>query len=547
MNLAQVLVRLDTAVLERLPEGEMRLAPALPEWCAAFGLVAGDTVPAARLSDLFPFLALYLNEAEALWDGGRDGALEQEVWVQRDPRGEERSLAASAMLAGGAAYLLLSTAGARLEQQRSAQQRIRDRNLAYERLERDFRDAESKSREAQQLNQAKTEFLAAISHELRTPLNSIMGFSELLLQGRAGDLESRQKDFVGHIRKASEHLLSLINDVLDLSRIEAGQAEFRPEAVSLRESIAGVLEELAVIAAGREIRLPEPSSDAVVRADRLRLRQVLYNLVSNALKFTGRGGVIEVSVALAGGEAVVTVADDGVGIPVEEQAAIFEKFYQVGSPTPVQRGSGLGLTIARRLVEQHGGRIWVESEPGKGSRFRFSAPLEDAGAAAVEAACPADDEPQASAGAGRTIALVEDDAGSRSLMEAMLSPPHQVRSYDCGAAALRGIPASAPDVVLIDISLPDMNGKDVLLRLRRRRGLAKTPMIAISAHAMSGARAELRAAGFDDYFSKPVTNPALLLATIDRLAAARDHARVSRAGKRLSGGAGGGRDARRSQ
>lgn len=516
MNLARVLVGLEAAVLEVQRLGYLKLAPAIPSWCGLFGLEAGQKIHCDALTDLFPFLAVFLIDADVFWSQGRDGMLEQEVWVQKDPLGEERSFVATALVVEGDRYLLIQAARARLERQQAAQQRIRDRNLAYERLERDYKVAETKSREAQHRNDLKTDFLAGMSHELRTPLNSIMGFSELLMQGRAGDLNQRQKDFLSHIRNASNHLLSLIDDVLDLSRIEAGKAEFHPETLRIGESIEGVLGELRVIGSGKDIRLVASTEDLAVRADRLRLRQVLYNLVSNALKFTGRGGVVEVSAHLAGGSVVVTVADSGIGIPAAQHEAIFEKFYQVGAPTVVQRGSGLGLAIAKRLVAQHGGQIHVESEPGRGSRFWFTIPaaLSEgvAGTAAGEKRWSED-----ATALGRRIAIVEDDGGSRSLVEAVLTPPHALTAYECGADALREIPLSVPDLVLIDISLPDMNGTELLKRLRDQAAMAGVPMVAISAHALPGEREEARAAGFDAYFSKPVTDPGALSRTINRL------------------------------
>jgi PAS domain S-box-containing protein len=226
-------------------------------------------------------------------------------------------------------------------------------------------------------NRLKSEFLASMSHELRTPLHTVIGFSELLEEQTQGPLNEKQKRFVDHIHRDSLHLLDLINDILDLSKIESGRLELRPEVFDL----AGVLEEclrsIRPQAKAKELHIDTSGvASLALEADRLRVKQVLMNLLSNAVKFTPQAGKIRVEASLDGSNAIITVTDTGIGIPAEEHESVFDKFYQVSATTKgVREGTGLGLAITKSLVEEHGGRIWVKSEPGKGSAFTFTIPI----------------------------------------------------------------------------------------------------------------------------------------------------------------------------
>ncbi len=237
-------------------------------------------------------------------------------------------------------------------------------------------ELEARQKEAERLNQLKSEFMASISHELRTPLHTIIGFAELLEEEGEGPLNDKQKRFMSHIHTDSEHLLGLINDVLDLSRIEAGGLHLRTESLPLRDIIAESVNAIRPYADSKSvsIRIEEPI-ELTVWADSMRLRQILYNLLSNGAKFTEPGGEVTVSATEDGNYVKITIADTGLGIAPEECTRIFDKFYQVGfTPVGVREGTGLGLAICRQLVEMQKGSIWVESELGKGSRFYFTLP-----------------------------------------------------------------------------------------------------------------------------------------------------------------------------
>ena len=234
----------------------------------------------------------------------------------------------------------------------------------------------ARNREVERANRLKSEFLATMSHELRTPLNSVIGFTELLVRQKPGPLTDKQERFLKHIDEAARHLLQLINDILDLSRIEAGRIELSREHIDIGESLVEVLSVIKPLAGLKHLELATGVPPGfVIYADRIRFKQMLYNLLSNAVKFTPEGGRVRVECVAEEPGIRLTVADTGIGIPLEEQNAIFDQFHQVGvTARGVREGAGLGLAITRRLVELHGGRIWVESQPGHGSRFTFTLP-----------------------------------------------------------------------------------------------------------------------------------------------------------------------------
>ncbi len=255
-----------------------------------------------------------------------------------------------------------------ITERRQTEAQIREMQQTY------TRELESRNREVERANQLKSEFLASMSHELRTPLHTIIGFSELLAEELEGPLNAKQKRFIDHIHTDSQHLLALINDILDISKIESGRLELRREAFDiagvLEETLSSVRPQAAMKSIAIETAVAVP--DAVF-ADRLRVKQILFNLLTNAVKFTPEGGNIQVKGGMQGDFLEMSIRDTGVGIPKEQHEAVFDKFYQVGSTTKgVREGTGLGLAITRTLVEEHGGRISLESEPGKGSRFTFT-------------------------------------------------------------------------------------------------------------------------------------------------------------------------------
>ena len=239
-----------------------------------------------------------------------------------------------------------------------------------------FREIADKSRQLEAASRHKSEFLANMSHELRTPLNAIIGFSEVLNERMFGALNEKQDEYLKDIYASGQHLLSLINDILDLSKIEAGRMEPELADFSLPAAIDNALILVRERASRHGIRLSSAIDDRVgmIRGDERKVKQVLLNLLSNALKFTPEGGRIDIRVAMNDGMAEISVADTGVGIAAEDQEAIFEEFRQVGTADKKVEGTGLGLALSRKFIELHGGRNWMQSRPGKGSTFSFTLP-----------------------------------------------------------------------------------------------------------------------------------------------------------------------------
>jgi signal transduction histidine kinase len=231
-------------------------------------------------------------------------------------------------------------------------------------------------------NSLKSEFISGMSHELRTPLHTIIGFTELLAEQIEGPLNAKQARFVSHILRDSQHLLALINDVLDLSKIESGRLQLQKQLFVFNDALEEALSSIRPRADGKSIRIETAVDQApgAMFADRLRVKQILYNLLSNAVKFTPAGGVIRIEAMTRDGFVEISVVDNGVGIPADEQEAVFDKFYQVGRrQAGGQEGTGLGLAITRQLVHEHGGRMALKSDVGKGSRFTFTLPLRPEG------------------------------------------------------------------------------------------------------------------------------------------------------------------------
>jgi signal transduction histidine kinase len=240
-----------------------------------------------------------------------------------------------------------------------------------------FREIEDKSRQLEVASQHKSEFLANMSHELRTPLNAIIGFSEVLSERMFGELNEKQAEYLKDIYASGMHLLSLINDILDLSKIEAGRMELELTDFDLPQAIDNALILVRERAGRRGIALQMNVDSRLgqIQADERKVRQVVLNLLSNAIKFTPEGGRIEVAAVPRDGSVEVSVSDTGVGIAPEDQEAVFEEFRQVGTAEKKAEGTGLGLTLCQKFIELHGGRIWMTSQVGAGSTFTFTIPV----------------------------------------------------------------------------------------------------------------------------------------------------------------------------
>jgi PAS domain S-box-containing protein len=370
--------------------------------------------------------------------------------------------------------------------------------------------------EAERASRAKSEFLSAMSHELRTPMNAILGFARLLQADRAQPLTERQRGRVQQILTAGEHLLGLINDVLDLARVEAGKQASTLEPVAVQPLLDECLSLMRPAADARQLQMRDDGSAAGVwvRADRLRLRQVLLNLLSNAVKYNRAGGAVRVGSRPADSGFRLCISDDGPGLDAEQQKRLFTPFERLGADRGPIEGAGVGLALSRWLLELMHGRIGVDSEAGAGSTFWIELPLAEAPAQATGSApsvtpTPVAEEPT---GGVRTVLYVEDNPVNAMLVQDMLEgePGIRLRVATRPEEGLALAAAEPPCLVLLDIQLPGMDGYEVLRRLRAMPGLRHTPVCALSANAMREDLARARAAGFDDYLTKPIDVDTLL-------------------------------------
>ncbi|MBI3286957.1 MAG: response regulator, partial [Chloroflexi bacterium] len=375
------------------------------------------------------------------------------------------------------------------------------------RVEERTRELERVNRELVAANQHKTAFLANMSHELRTPLNAVIGFSELLLDKAFGPLNEKQEEYLRDILESGRHLLGLINDILDLSKVEADKLELRPEPFGLHEAIEGTLAIVRLMALQKDIRLEremEPGLETLV-ADPTKFKQILYNLLSNAIKFTPQGGQVVVLARRVGEGVHTSVRDTGIGIVPADHGRIFEAFQQLDSSlSREQAGTGLGLTLAKRLVELHGGRIWVESEPGRGSTFTFSLPLHKAEASQTVAAPPTPPPTPAEA----PILVVEDDPRTAKLLRSYLEEAgFQVEIAQSEEEALQKAEVHRPAAITLDILLPEKRGWEVLARLKSSPHTQNIPVMVIS---IMDTKSTGFALGATEYMLKPVSKETLL-------------------------------------
>jgi PAS domain S-box-containing protein len=371
-------------------------------------------------------------------------------------------------------------------------------------------ELELRNREVQRATQMKSKFLASMSHELRTPLNAIVGFSELLAEGSPGELNTKQKRFVNHIKQGSAHLLQLINDILDLSKIEAGQLEIRCEDFQVKDALPEVLSTIHPLAMAKNIKVQQKlESDLPVYADRIRFKQILYNLLSNAVKFTPKDGQINIDCAGKGNFVCISVSDTGIGIRTEDQQVVFEEFRQVeGSHKDAGQGTGLGLAITKRLVEQQGGAISLESQLGKGSRFTFTLPAGSKAQTAAQAGKSVDSAIAVSAGREKPLVLIADDeASARELLASYLEPEYKIAMADSGPEAVRKAQQLLPDAITLDVLMPGGTGFETLVALRKTPETASIPIIIVSIVDQKRVGFALGAA---DYLIKPIRKPALL-------------------------------------
>jgi signal transduction histidine kinase/CheY-like chemotaxis protein len=363
--------------------------------------------------------------------------------------------------------------------------------------------------EAVTANQAKDAFLSSTSHELRTPLNAVLGFAQLL---QLSDLGHEDREAVERILAAGRHLLALINELIDIARIESGEFSLSLEPVALQPVVEETGQLMAPLAADRSITISQcrPPPGLAVKADRQRLRQILVNLLSNAIKYNHAGGTVTITCQAAGlDQASVTVADTGPGIPAGDLDRIFDPFERLGAEQTAIEGTGIGLPLARAFAEAMHGRLTAASIPGRGTTFTITLPRTPDLAQA-----PADDErvpgpriaPDHSAGEGIHILYIEDNPANIEVVTRFLKtrPGMRLHSVTSGQAGLESATREIPDLVLLDLHVPGLHGDEVLRRLRANPATAGIPVAILSAEASPAVIRHLRARGVIAYLTKPL-------------------------------------------
>ncbi len=460
------------------------------------------------------------------------------VWVAQqpgDPLWSERLTIAAAMYLLGIYLAFTGLVSARLRSRarramRTARELVDSLEQKKSALEVQAHELEEASRKAEQANIAKAQFLATISHEIRTPMNGVLGTTELLL---ATPLEGRQRRLAETAHHSATALLALIDDVLDLSRIEASKLTLQSTSFDLRALVSEAAELMATTARGKPLALSCTISAALperVEGDPMRLRQVLVNLLHNAVKFTERGGIaLEVIVLDDSDDSVrllFEVRDTGIGLAEDQFDSVFDAFTQVdGSSTRRHGGTGLGLAIVKELAELMGGQVGVDSRLEEGSTFWFEVSLK-------KGAVPAANPDPATANApllAAHILLAEDDAVNQMVVEEMLtSMGCVVDVVDDGDAACVAAARTAYDLIFMDCHMPVLDGFEATRRIRAAAdGGPHTPIVALTADALAGDRERCLASGMDDYMTKPVSS-AQLAAAVHRWATGRDAAAPSR-------------------
>ncbi|GAB4343635.1 MAG: hypothetical protein Fur0042_06790 [Cyanophyceae cyanobacterium] len=445
-----------------------------------------------------------------------DAGADQVTWLARQARDGGWSGEVICQRQGGDRFAALVSVGSICNEDGQA--------IAFSIVSRDITDQKqtqaelaAKNIDLERASRLKSEFLANMSHELRTPLTAILGFSSLLRQQLYGPLNDKQKVYVEQIRHSGDHLLSLINDVLDLSKVEAGQTKLEVAPVNVPELCEEAINLVCPQARSRAIAIAcdLPKSLPTLMADPLRVRQMLVNLLSNAVKFSHDGGQVGVQGHTEAGYLLLSVWDRGIGIPEGDRHQLFQPFQQLDSSLARRhQGTGLGLALTRQLAELHGGTVTVESVLGQGSTFTIRLPLHlnpsraegrSGGAATRSLSLGPSVLPPEGGGARPQLLIVEDDPYNAQLLGDLLdSWGYDVAVMPDGDRALAWLEDNRAHLVFLDIHLPGMDGFEILKRLRRDDRWRSLPVVAATALAMASDRFDCLSAGMQDYLSKPL-------------------------------------------
>jgi signal transduction histidine kinase/DNA-binding NarL/FixJ family response regulator len=519
---ALALSGLQLAVFEQLAPGEFVGVNVLPAWFSHLVPADADVDHASCLTDHFPALEGFLPLAQEFWTTLSTNVLQSDFWTETDAQGTEYHLLAFAVNAGSRHFLVIERADATYIEHQQLQLYAHEMEIQYKTIER-------LNEEVQRATRAKSDFLATMSHEIRTPLNAILGMADLLAET---SLSAEQRRYVEVFQKAGANLLGLINDILDLSKVEAGQMELEAVDFELAEVIGRVLEltrakaSLKGLEVGSELK---PGVPPMLVGDPLRLRQILLNLLGNGMKFTETGRLdVIVEPDPTGEDAgalLFRVRDTGIGIPGDKLDSIFENFSQADTSTTRRYGgTGLGLGISKRLVELMHGRIWVESTVGVGSSFLFTAKFGVSTQAVPAPSAPQSMQPAVELAASH-ILLADDSEDNRFLIEQYLKHSSCILDIaENGEIAFEKMKSRHYDLVLMDAHMPVMDGYGATRAMRAweaNNALRPLPILALTADAFKEAMVQSAAAGFTAHLTKPIAKPTLV-AAIQRYALACD-------------------------
>jgi hypothetical protein len=387
-------------------------------------------------------------------------------------------------------------------------------------LLQDRKEVDSLSRELLQFRdeaeaavKTKSLFLANMSHELRTPLNTILGYTQLLEGGQAGEVNDLQKDYLSIIMEGGKHLLNIINDILDLARFDAGDISVIKKNFDLERMLHHLVATVRDLASERNIQLELDVEPGIgrIRADEARIKQVLYNLLANAIKFTENNRKVGLRARSEGNSVIIRVWDQGRGIPAHKTDSIFQPFEQIRVEDSVKNdGTGLGLAISRKLVELHNGLLSVESEPGKGSTFTVELPGRLPGSLNNREHQPEEETFSGEDNRKFTIMIVDDVEVNCRLVRSILdNNGYRSLSVSSGEEAIEKFRKESPDLILMDIQLTGMDGTEAMKQIRRESS-RDLPILALTAHAMEGDREKFIIEGFDGYIPKPINVTTLM-------------------------------------
>lgn len=504
---AHVLAAMQTAVFEPLPAGRFHLASVPPKWFRALDeqVVSHSDLD---LVALLPALESFLPEAQEVWNAPRDGRACSDLWSESRPGSDEVYLQAWALKTSGLPFLIIEDATTLHHQRQLVLQYAHETALQNDTIARLIRGLEYAT-------QAKSDFLAMMSHEIRTPINAIVGMADVLAETSA---TSEQRRYLDILQRAAGSLLNLLNDVLDMAKIEAGQLTLETTAFRLRDVISRAVELATIHASEKGLTIEQHIASDVpawVNGDPVRLHQILTNLLGNAIKFTERGGITVRVTRDPQGKGPVSVlfavSDTGIGIAQDRQSKIFERYAQAEpSTTRKYGGTGLGLTICKRFVEAMGGSIQVESSVGLGSTFFFTVEF---GNAVASTECASTRHTTASVGALR-ILVADDSCENQAVIRAYLEGTQcKVMFVEDGAAALKELKSGKYDAALLDLRMPIMNGVEVMLAYReyeRTSSRVPLPVFALTADVSKDAIKQSLACGFTKHLSKPIRKATLL-------------------------------------